>query len=186
MRSPFKFYSLFAAVLIAVSSFLSSCKPDEHNHGDEHDAIVKIQLVFTDSATNTAAGTFTWSDPDGIGGNNPTQIDTIQLNASKVYNAALMVYTLHDGTHEQNITADILTEKNDHLFVFKNITGNLSVEATDKDDNNFPIGVESRWVTGAASNGSVNILLRHQPGVKDGNETPGDTDVDVVFPINIQ
>jgi hypothetical protein len=186
MRNQFKFYSLIAAVLIAVSSFLNSCKPDEHNHGDEHDAIVKIQLVFTDSATNTAAGTFTWSDPDGIGGNNPTQIDTIQLNASKVYNAALMVYTLHDGTHEQNITADILAEKNDHLFVFKNIAGNLSVEATDKDDNNFPIGVESRWVTGAASIGSVNILLRHQPGVKDGSETPGDTDVDVTFPVNIQ
>lgn len=186
MRNQFKFYSLFAAVIISLSAFLYSCKPEEHNHGDEHDAIVKVQLVFTDSATNTAAGTFTWSDPDGIGGNNPTQIDTIQLNASKVYTVALMVYALHDGTHEENITADILAEKNDHLFVYKNITGNLSVVVTDKDDNNLPIGIESKWVTGTFSSGSVNVLLRHQPGVKDGSETPGDTDVDVTFPVNIQ
>lgn len=186
MKNQIKLYSLLFALLAAISSTLNSCKPDEHNHEDEHDAITKIQILFTDSATGTAAGTYTWADPDGIGGNNPTQIDTVKLDASKVYTASLMLYALHDGTHEDNITADILAEKNDHLLVYKNVSGNVTVLSTDKDDNNLPIGLETKWTTGGSSSGSVNIVLRHQPGVKDGTETPGDTDVDIVFPVLIQ
>lgn len=185
MKKQVKLYAVFALSAMVLTATLSSCKPDDHDHDHEHDAITKIQLVVVDSATNAPAGTFTWSDPDGIGGNNPTQIDTVKLSANKTYFTDLMVYALHDN-HEDNITAEILEEKNDHLFVFKNITGNLSVAVMDKDDNNFPIGLKSRWVTGAASVGSVNIVLRHQPGVKDGTETPGDTDVDITFPVSIQ
>jgi hypothetical protein len=70
--------------------------------------------------------------------------------------------------------------------VFKNITANINVTITDKDGNNLPVGLESLWTTGAASSGAINVVLRHQPGVKDGTETPGDTDIDVVFPVNIQ
>ncbi|MBL7779435.1 MAG: hypothetical protein JNK66_14235 [Chitinophagales bacterium] len=172
----------FALIVIG----LYACKPDDHNHDDEHDAITKVQLMFTDSATNTSVGTFTWADPDGIGGNNPTQIDTIKLNASNVYLVNIMVYALHDGVHEHNVTADILNEKNDHLFLYKNIIGNLAVNATDKDDNNLPVGVESKWITGSTSVGQVNVVLRHQPGTKNGTETPGDTDVDITFPLQIQ
>lgn len=185
MKKQIKLYALFLAVLVAISSTLNSCKPDDNDHDHEHDAVTKVQLSFVDSATNNAAGTFTWDDPDGIGGNNPTQIDTIQLTANKTYRVSAMLYSKHED-HEDNLTAEILEEKNDHLFVYKNISGNVTVQITDKDDNNLLIGLETKWATGGSSSGSVNIVLRHQPGVKDGTETPGDTDVDIVFPIVIQ
>ncbi len=185
MKNQFKLHAIFFATIAALSSTLNSCKPDDHNHDDEHDAITKMQLAFVDSATNAAAGTFTWADPDGIGGNNPTQIDTISLAANKTYRVNLSVFAQHDN-HEDNITAEILNEKNDHLFVYKNISGNISVQTTDKDDNNLPIGIETKWTSGSASTGSVNVVLRHQPGVKDGTETPGDTDVDITLPVKIE
>jgi hypothetical protein len=185
MKNQFKFYAFFAAVVLVISSSLNSCKPENPHDDHEHDAVTKLQLLFVDSATNNAAGTFTWDDPDGIGGNSPTQIDTIQLIANKTYRVSIMFYAKHDN-HEDNLTPEIVAEKNDHLFVYKNITGNLSVQITDKDDKNLPIGLESKWRTGAPSTGSINIILRHQPGLKDGTEIPGDTDVDVVFPLNIQ
>lgn len=185
MKKQVKLYAVFALSAMVLTATLNSCKPDDHDHDHEHDAITKIQLVMVDSATNAPAGTFTWSDPDGIGGSNPTQIDTVKLAANKTYLTDIMVYAKHDD-HEDNITAEILEEKNDHLFVFKNITANLTILITDKDDNNRPIGLKSKWTTGASSNGSVNIVLRHQPGVKDGTETPGDTDIDVVMPVQVQ
>lgn len=184
MKNQFNYYSVLFTFLVALSTTLNSCKPDEHNH-DEHDAITKLQLAFIDSATNSPFGTFTWADPDGIGGNNPTQIDTITLLAGNTYRVNISVFAQHDS-HEDNITADILNEKNDHLFVYKNIIGNLSIQITDKDDNNLPIGIETKWISGASSIGQVNILLRHQPGIKNGTESPGDTDVDITMPLQVQ
>ncbi|MCS6934889.1 MAG: hypothetical protein NZM35_07045 [Chitinophagales bacterium] len=161
-----------------------SCKPKDHDH-HEHDAIVRVQLLLTDTATKTPAGYFVWSDPDGIGGNNPTQIDTIKLNANSVYSGTIRLYAQHDG-HEHEITSEIVEQKNDHLFVYKNIFGELTIYITDRDDKNLPVGLQTIWVTGNISGGQVNIVLRHQPGVKNGTEAPGDTDIDVVFPLVIK
>jgi len=62
---------------------------------------------------------------------------------------------------------------------------NLTVESTDKDPNNLPIGLATRWTTGAASNGWVQVVLRHQPAGKDGTYTPGSTDMNVGFGVEI-
>lgn len=186
MKKQFSFFLPISLLVSSILFGLHACKPDDHLHNDEHDAIIKVQILFTDSATNAIVGTFTWADPDGIGGNNPTQIDTVKLSATTVCKANLMLFALHEGTHEHNITADILNEKNDHLLVYKNIMGNLSVTVTDEDDNNLPIGIETKWITGAASVGQVNIVLRHQPGIKNGTESPGDTDMDITMPLQIQ
>jgi hypothetical protein len=176
---------IFSLIVFGFLASIQSCKPDDDDHDHEHDAISKIQVMFVDSATNAAAGTFSWEDPDGIGGNPPTVIDTIKLDPSKTYKANVMLFAKLDGVLD-NVTSEILEEADEHLFVFKNITANINVTITDKDGNNLPVGLESLWTTGAASSGAINVVLRHQPGVKDGTETPGDTDIDVVFPVRIQ
>jgi hypothetical protein len=176
---------LFSLLVFGFLASIQSCKPDDDDHDHDHDAITKVELMFVDTLSNIAYGTYTWEDADGIGGNPPSVIDTIKLAAAKTYKVNVMVYAKHDD-HSDNITSEILEENGDHLFVFKNSTANVTVAITDKDANNLPVGLESLWTTGAASFGSINVVLRHQPGVKDGTETPGDTDIDVVYPVRIQ
>ncbi len=65
---------------------------------------------------------------------------------------------------------------------------NLTVNITDQDTNpqKYPIGLQSNYITGAASTGWVRILLRHQPNVKNGTFAPGSTDSDVGFNVTIK
>jgi len=64
---------------------------------------------------------------------------------------------------------------------------NLVVTRTDLDNNNPPlqVGLTDNFVTGAASNGWLRVVLRHQPNVKNGTYDPGSTDLDVNYKINI-
>ncbi len=53
---------------------------------------------------------------------------------------------------------------------------------TDKDINNLEIGLRSKWITGTASNGTTQIVLRHQPdNTKNGNCNIGSSDIDLTF-----
>ena len=65
---------------------------------------------------------------------------------------------------------------------------NLSVTRTDLDSNNPPlqIGLSDKFVTGAASNGILRVVLRHQPNAKNGTYDPGSTDLDVTYAVNIK
>lgn len=175
---------LFSLLVFGFLASIQSCKPDDDDHDHDHDAITKVELMFVDTLSNIAYGTYTWEDADGIGGNPPSVIDTIKLAAAKTYKVNVMVYAKHDD-HSDNITAEILEEADEHLFVFKNSTANVAVAVTDKDANNLPVGLVSLWTTGAASSGAINVVLRHQPGVKDGTETPGDTDIDITYPVQV-
>ncbi|HEY4062083.1 MAG TPA: hypothetical protein VGM30_09295 [Puia sp.] len=65
---------------------------------------------------------------------------------------------------------------------------NLSVARTDLDTNNPPlqIGLQDNFTTGAASTGSLRVVLRHQPNAKNGTYAPGSTDLDVNYQVSIQ
>jgi hypothetical protein len=65
---------------------------------------------------------------------------------------------------------------------------NLTVSITDHDTNpqQYPVGLQSNFVTGATSNGWLRLVLRHQPNVKNGTYAPGSTDLDIGFTVKIQ
>jgi hypothetical protein len=65
---------------------------------------------------------------------------------------------------------------------------NLSVSRTDMDDNNPPmqIGLQDNFYTGAASTGTLRVVLRHQPNAKNGTYPPGSTDLDVQYAVTIK
>jgi hypothetical protein len=56
------------------------------------------------------------------------------------------------------------------------------------DSNNPPlqIGLTDNFVTGAASNGILRVVLRHQPNAKNGTYPPGSTDLDVTYAVSIK
>ena len=64
---------------------------------------------------------------------------------------------------------------------------NLVVNRTDLDGNTPPmqIGLQDNFLTGAASSGTLRVVLRHQPNAKNGTYPPGSTDLDVTYAVSI-
>ncbi|MSP69386.1 MAG: hypothetical protein EXR20_03865 [Bacteroidetes bacterium] len=80
----------------------------------------------------------------------------------------------------------VLEEGVDYLFCFSPTNISATVIKTDLDTNSLTIGLQSKWRTTATGLGTMQVELRHQPLVKNGSCTPGDTDLDVVFQSKIQ
>ncbi len=166
----------------------TSCEDDEPKPiVDEQEVIttVKLSLVPEGKGQNVTA---TFSDPDGTGGNNPT-VETLVLAPNTTYK---MTVTLSDDSQatSKDLTAEVKNKGDEHELFFDKV-GSLnitSVQKTDMDKNNRPIGLEATIVTGAASTGKLRVTLKHQPGLK-GNTSDiskGATDVQAEFPAVIQ
>ena len=174
-------------VLAAVS--ITACKKDDdlvdvpppvENEGE---VITTMTLTFTDAASTQPTVTATFSDPDGEGGNAPTQ-DVITLVNGTTYNVAVTVLNETESPAE-DLTAEILEEDHEHLFCFTPSGANVTIARTDS-DGTYEVGLQSQWTVGTASSGTVQVALKHQPDVKDGTCTPGETDIDVTFDVQIQ
>lgn len=115
--------------------------------------------------------------------NNPN----LTLKANSTYN--VQVLFLDETTKPVgNITADIYDRRNYHLVCFVTSGENLTTTRTDLDTNTPPlqIGLQDKFVTGAASTGTLNVQLRHQPNAKNGDCAPGSSDADVTYNVTIQ
>lgn len=171
------------ALMVAVL-FVASCKPDDPDDPNEEEVITKVQLTFSDSANGTNSFTVTYSDPDGDGGAVPTRFDTIRLDSGKVYNASIALYDESDPQNIENITLEVQEESQDHIFCYTATGASVAVLRTDS-DGTFPIGITTKWTAGTPGAGTMRVELRHQPGVKDGTCTPGATDVQLDFRLEI-
>ena len=90
-----------------------------------------------------------------------------------------------DGNYK-DITAEIEEEGADHKVCFETIINSLVIIPTDS-DGTYSIGLKSTWRTGTGKvSGALKILLKHQPETKDGTCAPGETDVDVTFPVKFK
>ncbi len=137
---------------------------------------------------------------------------SLALKPNATYNSVL---TLLDKTQTPvfKVSDEIQQRANIHLFFYQplpsasalvipasegypapipaNPTGsplNLTVAITDADNNKtpLPLGLTSQFKTGAASTGYLQVLLRHQPNVKDGTFAPGSTDFNAGFKVAVQ
>lgn len=183
-KSQLKF-GIFTVMIAAIS--LSGCKKDaELPEADEEELITTLRLKFVNKSISSDIRTFVFKDNDGNGGNPPI-IDEIKLAPNAVYALTVDAVLNESATPAQDIKKEIEKEAQDHLFVYKPTTGlNLTITITDKDSKNLPIGLAADARTAAASSGKLQVLLRHQPGTKNGTETPGGTDIDATFNVAIQ
>ncbi|RYU96848.1 hypothetical protein [Emticicia agri] len=180
--------SIFSYFALALLFSMAACKDTSVDIEEENEIITTVKLNFT-SAGNTQ--TFVFNDPDGEGGNTPTKFDNITLKPNTSY--TLTVELLDESkTPAENITNEVATESDEHLFVFTpSPTSLLTYTYTDKDARNFPIGLAGTVQTGAAGTGKLKVQLRHQPPVngkevKDGTSAPGSDDVNLDFNLTIQ
>lgn len=180
-------YLLIGCSLISI--IMVGCKKDDDLVEipqpilNEPENITTVKVIFTPS-TGGSSITFQYKDADGDGGNAPIQ-DTIKLNSNTVYNVGLEFWD-DSKSPAVNLTTEIQEEKDDHLVGFTHTNVNIITEILDKDSKNLNIGLSSKWTTSNASNGSSKIVLKHQPGVKDGSIDKGETDVEVTFISKVQ
>jgi hypothetical protein len=175
---------LKTAMMMAIPTLfmLEACKEDPKPSlppSDETELITTVKLEFTDSASS-AVHYAVFSDPDGEGGNGPVRFDTIRLNKGSIYATRILLLD-ESKTPADTISNEVSKESDEHLFVFNPKNADINIQILDKDNNMLPVGLLSRWRTGKASQGVVNVMLKHQPGVKDGSPAPGETDVQVEF-----
>ncbi|MFT6983318.1 MAG: hypothetical protein ACJAUD_002090 [Crocinitomicaceae bacterium] len=169
---------------------LSSCKKDDDlvtvppPIANEAEVITTVTLLFTDAAGIQPDVTVTFRDPDGDGGLNYDIFDTIRLQNNTVYNASIILLN-ETVSPADTISNEVLEEDDEHLFCFTPSFANLSILRTDT-DGVFEVGLQSQWTVGNVGNGTTQIVLKHQPGIKDGTCAPGETDVDVTFVTEIQ
>ncbi|MFD2570373.1 hypothetical protein ACFSUS_06990 [Spirosoma soli] len=188
--------SLFKKTLllfVPVVLLVGACNTDEENVAptDSNEAITTATLSLTNTATPTEVVTATID-------NLTTQIDTskyvLRLRANTTYSGAV---TLLDKTKTPtlNVSAEVKEEGNEHLFVYTftpaaGSPASMTITATDKDTNPapgpYPIGLTTQIRTGAVGSGKLNVVLRHQPDVKNGTAQPGSSDLDTDFKVLIQ
>jgi hypothetical protein len=180
-------HTTLLSLVLSISVFISSCKKDSVEAADENELITTVKLNFT---ANGSTQTFVYSDPDGDGGKAPT-IDNINLKANTTYTMIIEILD-ESKTPISNITNEISTKKDEHLFVYTPSSANLlTYSYGDKDSRNLNVGLTGSVKTGAMATGKLKVQLRHQPPIngnptKDGTVTPGSDDINLDFGVTIQ
>lgn len=151
----------FAILLFTALFFMASCKKFEAGEDNSGELITTLILKLSNISNGTVQQ-FTWEDVDGPGGNAP-MVDSIVLNTGNAYTVSLEVWN-NSGATPQNITEEIAEENEAHRFYYLPSTGSLIIDSLSLDENQMPLGLQSKWTTGVASAGTLNITLRHYPG----------------------
>lgn len=176
---------IFAIAIAVFTLTLNACKKDDLPEVEEEELITTISLTFTNTTNASDVKTITWKDLDGAGGNAPV-ISPLSLKTNTVYNVAVASLLNETESPAGDIRAEVVSEKDEHLFVYKVAGANIAFSNYDVDSKNLAVGLTARATTAAASAGTFTIILRHQPGgIKNGTEAPGSTDLEAVFPANV-
>lgn len=174
---------LFATLLLAVAA----CNKDDDDPGEENEEelITTVRLTFTNTQTSATA-TFEGKDLDGVGGN-PPLIDPIVLDAQSTYNLTVQFLDESNPQSVEDITEEVEEEDEEHLVCYS-VTGNITqVQVTDKDGAGNPLGLVATLTTGDAGEGTLTVTLKHEPNKSVANPcTTGETDVELLFSVNIQ
>ena len=181
--------TVLALVLVAT---ISACGSEDPTPTNDNELITTVNLTFTNNGMTDEVVTASFRDVDGPGGEDPVITDA-QLNANSSY--TLNVQFLNDsGGPVENITEEIVSEGLDHqVFYVIGGTANLSYSYGDQDSQGNPIGITGTLTTGAAGNGTLRIILLHNPvksasGVANGDigNAGGEEDIRVQFNIRTQ
>lgn len=192
MKNQKKFLHLSGLLLFLLIIGISSCKNDKDAPDipppveNDPEVLTTLTLTFIDSAGVLPSTSATFRDPDGDGGNGPDVFDDIELAPTTTYLVEISLLN-ETVTPADNLTEEVRSEDDEHLFCLTpDGTADVDIVRTDS-DGTFEVGLSSKWTTGVASTGNVRVVLKHQPdGLKDGTCTPGETDIDVNFVLNIQ
>ena len=177
----FRLLPLFVIAVLALT--FQACNDDDPEPENEEELITTFTITL-EPESGGAAVVLSFVDLDGDGGNPPV-ITGGTLQAGETYEAEVELLN-ESVTPAEDITEEISEEADEHLFCYTPEGVDVAITRTDS-DGTYEIGIESRWITGTTTgSGTVNVVLKHQPGAKDGTCGPGDTDIEVDFPVEIE
>ncbi|MBO6759943.1 MAG: hypothetical protein JJ909_03075 [Roseivirga sp.] len=172
-------------------SVFTACDSDDPEPVNEEELITTVELTFTNDndASDVVSASFT--DLDGEGGNDPI-IDNISLMANATYTLTVR-FLNEEETPAEDITEEVEEEDEDHQVFYVATGAEFTYAYGDQDSNQNPLGLTGTVTTGAASNGTLQVILIHEPnktaaGVRDGDPTNAgiESDIDVTFNLSIQ
>ena len=179
-----KFTKIFMLGALALGLSVTSCKKAEDTPMEEINEVELFTTVILDfvAQDSTAAEfSFTAVDLDGEGGN-PIEIDAVELPANTEFKLTL-TFLDESGDEVVNMTEEVLDEDDEHLVCF-NTSTDITIMPTDT-DGMYAVGIENDVTTQDPTEGELMVTLKHQPGVKDGTCAPGETDIEVTFPVTV-
>ena len=171
---------------------VSSCKSDDPEPVNDEEVITTVRVTFTNTANAQDVVVATFTDLDGPGGNDGvTQHPT--LSANSTYTTTIE-FLNESETPAEDITEEVEEEDLDHQVFFVSGAGlNMTYAYGDQDSQGNPLGLTGTSTTAAASTGTLNVILIHEPnksgtGVSTGDPTnaEGEEDISVVFNVTIQ
>ncbi len=185
-----KSFLLFTtSILILI--FWGSCKKEEQAVAapqPDNEFITTVQLKATNTvdATDTPSAKWVKLNPADTAAPDLSHA-TLSLKKNASYNVQVK-FLDESKTPVGDITQEVLTRANYHLVCFNVASGlSLTVSPTDHDTNvpALPIGLSNLFSTNTVSSGHLEVLLHHQPNVKNGDCAPGSIDADVNFTVTI-
>jgi hypothetical protein len=190
--------SFLYAIVFAAFGF-TSCESNDPEPENDGEVITDVILSFQElNASGTPTGaitTFKASDPQGIEvGATPT-IDNVTLTKGKTYQMKIEV---RNSIENEDITAEILEEADEHQFYFLGtaFVSSSVLTYTYADPTGDLLGVVGKVVVAQSpgfNNANMRIVLRHDldknfPGASNPNfenfiQAGGETDLDITFPL---
>ena len=175
------FYALLTLAMLGCSD--DDTTPEIIN---EDELITTVILTLTPDSGDQVV--LTTIDLDGDGPDEPVTTVVGNLSENTQYQGAIQFLNETEDPAE-DITQEVIEEADEHQ-VFYTISEGLNIQTTyeDQDSQGNPLGVQITLFTGAASEGSLTVTLRHEP-VKpnDGLESAGgETDISTSFDVSIQ
>jgi len=175
------FYALLTLAMLGCSD--DDTTPEIIN---EDELITTVILTLTQESGDQVV--LTTIDLDGDGPDEPVTTVVGSFSENTQYQGAVQFLNETEDPAE-DITQEVIEEADEHQ-VFYTISEGLNIQTTyeDQDTQGNPLGVQITLSTGAASEGSLTVTLRHEP-VKpnDGLESAGgETDISTSFDVSIQ
>ncbi|RDY61668.1 type 1 periplasmic binding fold superfamily protein [Flagellimonas nanhaiensis] len=182
-----KTIKLLAAFLLANLVFVS-CSDDDSSPEPVNEEETITTMTVTLQPTGGTAITLQSRDLDGDGPNAPVVTVSGNLAASTTYSGSIVLLN-ETETPAEDITEEVEAEDEEHQFFFVT-TGNIaSVDYTDQDGDNNPVGLTFDLTTGDAGNATLAITLRHEPKKpNDGtlSDAGGETDFTETFNLTVE
>jgi hypothetical protein len=177
--------------ILAAFIFVSCIHGDNIEPSDDNELITTVKLVFTpqDDEDSMIPLVFYWKDTEGDGV--VDRLDPIVLNDNTEYDLQVQLFD-ETKSPRVDITKSIVEEADVHLFVYKILPASLlKLSIKDRDSKGLALGLRGDVKTSSKGNGKMRMLLKHQPPVngqpvKNGQEEPGSTDVDIEFNLSIK
>ncbi len=133
-NTKLRLQNLLLLVAASLIFFMAGC--DKNDDGTEQELVTKVIVHLTGTGSSLFNEEFEAEDTngDGVWDN----IASLNIPVNTTFDVHVHVY---DGDEEVN--AEIVAEKDEHLFVYKVTGSNLTISDLDTDNNGKPFAIDS-------------------------------------------